>query len=255
MENIKKIFYDFKSIFVSEDILKENEEHANIVTATTMINIFFIFLLTWVLTYLNIFKVGMVIMNAMMIRCVILLVIPAIICFIIKGRGKWIKHILFICFTIILAMADSILKYNVTLIMILPIILAARYYNKLFTIGVATATSIAFVIATFMSINIGQQDLNSFNLIIPEGTTITINSTLRDAVMQIDVDETQRLKNIFIHFFIPKFFIFNIVAFACVQISQSGKKMIKKQQEITKKGARIETELNLANEIQKKLLV
>ena len=254
MDSIRKMFNEFKSIFISEDILKENEEHANIVTASTMLNIFWIFLLTWVLTYFNIFKIGLETMNTIMIRCIFLLVIPASICFYIKGKGRWIKNLLFICFVLLVAMADAMLKYNVTLIMILPIVLAARYYNKIFTIGVAIATTVIFAISTWMSVSIGQQDINTYNLIIPEGTTITINSTLRDAVTKIDVDETQRMKNVFIHFYLPKVLIFNIVAFACAQISQSGKKMIEKQEEITKKGARIETELNLANAIQKNML-
>ena len=182
MGNIKKMFVEFKSIFVSEDLLKENEEHANIVTATTMLNIFVIFLITWFLTYLNIFKMGLTIMNSVMIRCLLLLVIPAVICFIIKGKGKWIKHFLFICFVTLLAIADAMLKYNVTLIMVLPIILAARYYNKRFTISVSVLIMVLFAISTWMSVKIGQQDINTYNLIIPKGTTITINSTLRDAV-------------------------------------------------------------------------
>ena len=39
MEIFKNGFKEFKSIFVTENLLKENEEHANIVTASTMINL------------------------------------------------------------------------------------------------------------------------------------------------------------------------------------------------------------------------
>lgn len=254
MSGIKRMFAEFKSIFSSENLIKENEEHANIVTATTMFNIFIIFLLTWILTYLNVFKAGITIMNTIMVRCVIFLIIPSITCFIIRGKGKWIKYLLFVCFIIMLAIGDAMLKYNVTLIMVLPIILAARYYKKGFTISIAVITTIAFALSSWMSLRVGQQDLNSYNLIIPDGTTITVNGTLRDAVTKIDVDEGERLKNIFIHFYLPKVLVFNIIVFACVQISQSGKKMIEKQKEISKKGARIETELNLANAIQKNML-
>ena len=95
---------------------------------------------------------------------------------------------------------------------------------------------------------------NSYNLIIPQGTTITINSTLRDAILKVNVSEAERLKILYIHFFLPRLLVYNIIAFACIQISQSGRKMIERQTEITKKGARIETELNLANSIQKNML-
>jgi len=105
-----------------------------------------------------------------------------------------------------------------------------------------------------MSAKIGQQDINSYNLIIPQGTTITIDSTLRDAILKVNVNEAERVKVLFIHFFLPRLFVYNIIAFACIQISQSGRKMLEKQIEITKKGSRIETELNLANSIQKNML-
>lgn len=254
MDKIKKMFSEFRSIFISEDLLKENEEHANIVTATTMLHIFWIFLLTWILTYFNIFKIGLHVMNSVMIRCIIFLLVPSMICFFMRGKGQWLKHLLFVCFVILIAMADAFLKYNVTLVMVLPIILAARYYNKAFTLRVAFETMIVFAISTWFSVKIGQQDINTYNLIIPEGTTFTVHSTLREAITNLNVDEGERLKNIFIHFYIPKVLVFNIIAFACCQISQSGKNMIEKQQEITKNGARIETELNLANAIQKNML-
>ena len=213
MKYVKRQFAEFKSIFVSENLLKENEQHANIVSASTMINVFWICIITWALVYFDIFKIGLDTMNGVVIRSVLFLVIPAGICYLQKGKGKWIKHLLFICFTIMLASADAMLKYNVTLVMVLPVILAARYYNKKFTIGIAVFTSLLFILSAYMSVNIGQQDLNTYNLIIPSGTTITIDTTLRDALDKIPVDESLRLKNIFIHFFLPKILLFNIVAF------------------------------------------
>ena len=254
MDNVKNLFKEFRSIFITEDILEENEIHANIVTATTMLNLSLICIITYVLVYYNVFKLGLSTMNIVLGRSIIFLAIPSIICFILKGKGKWIKIFLFICLTIMLAIADSILKYNVTLIMALPLILSARYYNKKFTIGVAIITAITFCISAYMSVNLGQQDLNTYNLIIPEGTTIVVENTLRDSVTKINIDEYQRVKKIYIHFFLPKFLVYNIIAFACAQIAQSGKNMIKKQEEITKKGARIETELDLATNIQKYML-
>ena len=254
MGKVKKMFIEFKSIFLSEDILKENESHANVVVATTMLNLFWISLIVFGLVYFNVFKVGTEVISKVLITNIFLLAIPAFICLRIKGSNKWMRIFLFVCFILAMAIADSILKYNVTLIMILPIVLAARYYNKKLTIWVSAFTCIAFIISTGFSIKYGQQDLNSYNLIIPQGTRITVNSTLRDSVTSLKVDEGQRIKNIYIHQFIPKLFIFGIVSFACVQISQSGKKMIEKQIEITDKSSRINTELNLAYNIQQGML-
>ena len=54
MSGIKRMFYEFKSIFTSENILKENERHANIVTATTMLNLFLVIIIGWILNKLHI---------------------------------------------------------------------------------------------------------------------------------------------------------------------------------------------------------
>lgn len=254
MSSVIRFFKEFRSVFDSEDLLKENEQHANIVTATTMFNLFVVCLLVWVLSFFSVFKISINTMNLVLICSTILLLIPAIISFVIRGKGKYTKQLLFTSFIIMLAATDCILKNFVTLLIVVPIILAARYYTKRFTIGIAAFTTIAFIISTSLSVNVGLQDLTSYNLVIPKGTTITINKDLREAVTKIDVDEGQRLKNVFIHLFLPKFFVFNIIVFACVQISQSGKKMVEKQKELSEEGARIESELNIATQIQKHML-
>ena len=254
MKIFKKMYNNFKSIFISEDILKENEKHANIVTASTMLNLFWISLIACALTYFNVFKIGLPTMNGVVAIAFILLVIPAIICYIAKGKGEWIKHILFISFIIAVAIADAWLKYNVTLFMVLPVVLAARYYNKKFTLATAIATTIVFTISAWIGVYVGEKDLNIYNPLLNKETNITINTTIKAEVSKLDIDNASIIKNTFVQFLLPKVLIYNIVAFACVQISQSGKKMIRKQKEIAKKDARIETELNLANAIQKNML-
>ena len=54
MDNVKNLFKEFRSIFITEDILEENEIHANIVTATTMLNLSLISLITYILVYYNV---------------------------------------------------------------------------------------------------------------------------------------------------------------------------------------------------------
>ncbi len=212
MKLLKNQFLEFKSIFLSEDLLKENEEHANLVAASTMLNLFWLCLITFILVYTHVFKLNLEIMSLVLLISSFLLFLPAMICYLRKGKGGFLKHYLFISFTILLAIADMLLKYNVTLVMVLPIALAARYYNKKFTLWVGIFTTFLFIISTTLNIYVGQQDLNSYNLIIPKGTVITIQNTLREAISNIRVDEDQRLINIFIHFFLPKVLLYNIVA-------------------------------------------
>ena len=110
METAKKLFNEFKSVFITDDVLKENESHANIVTATTMIHIYIIALITYFLVYFNVFKIGTAIMDIILTRGFFLLVIPALICFFYKGNKKWIKNMLFISFTILRSIIFSVHK-------------------------------------------------------------------------------------------------------------------------------------------------
>ena len=134
MNKIKKGFSEFKSVFVTEDLLKENEEHANIVTATTMLNLFLVILIGWWLTKLNNPNSENINMTYTLINCFIGLFIPAMICFSLKGKKKWIKYMLLNMFILILVTIDNRMSYTTAFLMVIPVILSARYYKKNFTI-------------------------------------------------------------------------------------------------------------------------
>ena len=215
MKFINRQLAEFKSIFITEDILKENEKHANIVTATTMFHLFLVVVIGWILSRLHIANTETINMTYAVINCFIGLCVPAIICFILKGERVWLKYLLLGSFIISLVTIDNKMTYTTAFLMVIPVILSARYYKKQFTILVSLITLIAFILFSFVS---GVDYLKNYQSII------------------------------------SAFLLYYIVAFASVQISQSGKNMIEKQKEITEKGARIETELNLANTIQKSML-
>ena len=215
MGQIKKMFVEFRSIFSSEDVLKENETHANVVVATTMLNLFIVILVSWILNRIGIIQTEAINMTRFLIFSSITLGIPATICFIFKGKKKWLKYVLLIAFIITLSNVDKNMTYITSLLMVIPVILSARYYSKKFTINIATVTMLAFVISAFIS---------GVNYLVKLNELITV------------------------------ILLYYVIVFASVQISRSGKNMIERQQEITKKGARIETELNLANAIQSNML-
>ena len=78
MGTIQRAFYEFKSIFITEDLLKENEEHANVVAAWTMLNMFWLSLIAWILTYYGVFKVGVAAMNVVFLRAFLFLAVPCL---------------------------------------------------------------------------------------------------------------------------------------------------------------------------------
>ena len=215
MNIIKKLFLDFKSVFITEDVLKENEKHANLVTALTMSNLFFIVLVSWILSKTNIFTVEAINMTYVVINSFIGLFIPAGLCFLLRGEKNWLKYVLLGMFIFVLGTVDNNFSYTTAFLMVIPVLLSARYYKKNFTIFVSILTFAVFLIMSFFA---GINYLDYLPLII------------------------------------SALLLYYVVVFACVQISQSGKNMLEKQKEITAKGTRIETELNLAGSIQKSML-
>ena len=215
MKKMKEMFFEFRSIFVTEDVLKENERHANIVTGTTMLNLFLVIFVSWILSKTGVFEAKTISLGYVVTNALIGLFIPALVCFILKGNNSWLKYVLLVMFMLFLTTIDSYLTYTSAFLMVIPVILSARYYKKYFTILISTLTFLSFSAASFIS-----------------GVNTLAN--LQDIISAL--------------------LLYYVVAFAAAQISQSGKKMIEKQEEITNKSARIETELNLANSIQQHML-
>ena len=253
MGEVKKFFAEFKSIFTGKDVLKENEEHANIVVATTMLNIFITAGIIYILTLLGLFNISKDLLLDVTLRSVFTLFIPAMIAFVLKGKGKKLKYVLLTFLTLSVGAIYSILTYTAILLFIMPILLAARYYSKKFTIFVAIISILVLGISEYLGVYFGLLDLNYVEL--PRGTTMTIETNILEAVKRLDLDKQEIAKYVMLQSFLPKLFVYSIIiAFACVQISQSGKNMIEKQKELSENGARIESELNIANAIQKNML-
>ena len=253
MSVFKKFFIEFKSIFTGEDVLKENEEHANVVVSTIMINIFFVALIIYLLTIVGLFNVNKGFMLDATLRSIFTLLIPGLIGLKLKGKGKYLKYILIICLTLSIGSIYSILTYTSTLLLIVPVLLAARYYSKKFTIFVSVLTIAMLGVVEYLGIYCGLLDLNYVEL--PKGTVITIDTNILDAVKELELNNSDIVKYIMLDSYLPKLFIYVfIIAFSCVQISQSGKNMLKRQKELSEEGARIESELNLARGIQNNML-
>ena len=253
MQAVKDFFVEFRSIFSGNDVLKENEEHANVVVATTMFNIFILTIIIYLLTLIGVFNVNKKLMLYSVIVNIFTLFIPALISFRIKGRGKYLKFILMVFLNGSIGVTYSFLTYTAILLLVVPILLAARYYSREFTVFVAFISALMMAAAEFAGIYIGLLDLNYVEL--PQGTVLTIDTNILDAVKQQELNMRDVERYFFLDSYLPKLFLYlGIITFACVQISQSGRNMIERQKKLSEESSRIESELNIAREIQKNML-
>ena len=258
MSKIKNFFDRFRDFFSDEDIFKENERHANMLTAIIMFNIFIVQTIVLVLNYTDVLETGLldeglnyVIVSFAVIG--ILLFTTSIICFILKGKGKYLKHILFFVLIGSLALISSIFTYSAILGIVVPIFLGSRYYLKKFTTFVAVLTVLMFGISAYVGTFIGWTDLN--NTKIPVGTAITIDTTLEDAVDNLQLDQKQKIEDIMFQSYLPTIIIYTfLIFFPSLIFSVTGRNMVEKQKKLSEEGARIESELNIAKGIQKNML-
>ena len=123
MAQFRKMFDEFKSTFITDDVLKENEWHANVVVATVMLNLFLVILVSWILGMFGIIEQESIIMTYYVIFSGLILVIPAIICFIFRGEKSWLKYLLLIALILVLSKVSNSLSYISALFMVIPVIL------------------------------------------------------------------------------------------------------------------------------------
>lgn len=252
--NEMKVKEFFKKSLDPSDVLQNNEIQANRLTGFVMFLASLVLAAVLILTRLGVFQVKEEFLGPLIFQGFLELLIPAVICRVMKGRKIWLKYLLLIEFTIVLARIDSILLYNSVLIMVIPAVLSSRFFSKKFTVRISALTAVLFAASSFANAwwDTGYLDLNFYDP--PSGTVLTITDTIRNAVRAVGIDRNIRLEQMMILSYLPKVFVFCLVAVICVKIAEKGRKMVEDQRTITQKTARIESELNLANNIQAHML-
>ena len=236
------------------DILQNNEIQANKLVGFTMFLGSILLAVIWILCFSGIFHLKKEVINGIVFHGMLELLIPAVLCRVAKARKAWLKYLLLIELLIVLARIDSILGFNVPLIMIIPVILSCRFFSRRFTALISGLTIVLFALSTVANTwwNLGVLDLNFYDP--PKGTTLVIEDTILNAVKAVGIDPAVRVKQTMVLSYLPKMFTFLLISIVCVKIAEKGKQMVLEQELTTKKTARIETELNLANRIQAHML-
>ena len=234
-----------------KDVLQNNEIQANKLVGFTMFTSSFVVLITLILSKIGVFTVKA---DGILIRAIFELILPAIVCRITKAKKVWLKYVLVIELMIVLARIDSVLGFNVVLIMALPVVLSCRYFSKRFTRLIAILTSILFALSAFVNawFDIGYLDLNFYD--VPKGSTFVVDNTIKKAILELGIDKIVRTQQVMLLYYLPKLLIFIVIAIVCVRIADKGRSMVLEQEITTQKTARIESELNLAKNIQAHML-
>ena len=259
MSKIKNIIRKMREEFLhTTETLWKNEVNANIFVAQILVGTAVIDLIIMLLGYFNVFTIERRVLYGVLLRALFELLIPALACFYYKGQKRWLKTFMLLAYTVVLARIESVLMHNVTLCMVFPTVLSIRYYSRSVTAATAFLTTLLSGIADYVGVvlRMGRLDMNMIGL--PAGTVLTFDkyALLRDVVTPImdKVDINHLWMHTLQHFYLPKLFLFSMVAVMAAVIAQRGRETIFEQQKETQKTERISTELNLARDIQANML-
>ena len=240
-------------ILKKDKIFFENEVNANRMMAQILNVTFVIVAITWALFENDVFY-SRVPVRGLMIFNLALISFSNFICRHFKYERSWIKYSLMGTLTAVYAGSTSVLTYNVTLLVVIPIILSIRYFSKRYTMSIAVLSILIFFAAYLYGANHGMLDLNFVQY--SPGTVITTNENmwLDDAVKDIPYDKNLMLINTMFSNYFVKFLQLVIIAVAAVKLVGHCQEIMSKQKKLTETSARIGTELALAEKIQADML-
>lgn len=248
----QKIKNFFKNAFTTDELFWESEVRANLQMAYAMLAGIVVLILAWLLNEFGIFQSGDI--RSLVIQGFFESLIPAVICLALKGKKRWLKYIMMVEYIIVLARVDCALSFNVVLLMAIPVVLSCRYYSMHFTAQVAALTALLFGFSAYAGSawGLGRLDLNFYDP--PEGTVLTIETTISDALIANGLDVPLRTSEYMLLYFVPKLMLFTVIAIGCTLIAKHGHNLVLEQANIAGENARIESELTLATDIQANML-
>ena len=244
-----------KKIKVAEDegdIFTVNEIASNIMTGSMMIIMIIMTLLAWILNEVGLFTADSSSMREATIFSVLVSIPGQLLNKKYRGAKTWLKYVLCISLLLQVSALSVLLGHNVTLAMVIPVIISMRYFDEKFSTIVAGATTAIFLIDAILVAYIGIINLNVLHF--APGTIINIETTLREAVKTMQIDRSDYLKSYIINDYLPRFLIYSVIAIACCRIAKRSKEYLQLQDTVGRKSSRIETELNLAQNIQSGML-
>ena len=224
-----------KSEYTTEQIFHENEIKANLLVGKFMLACAVGLSLCWLLNTLGVFEIGKEYILYVFPIGIFMLLLPSVICLAFKGQKSWIKYMSLISLILTLSYLDSILRYNVTLTIVIPVVFSCWYYSRNITLQVSLLTTVLFALSAFFGAYFGI-DSPDLNFIAGTGTRM------------------EYVYAVMLQSFLPKWMIFVIVAGVCYVIAVRGRNMVLKQDEVSKSTARVETELEMAGKIQAQAL-
>ena len=238
--------------FSTDEVFRENEKSANRLASDVLMISAVTLLLTDVLNLTGYYDINPKLLYPLSLACLVVQLTSWILCRVYKGDKPWLKVLILLSMAFVYSACDCVLTFRTALVMVIPVVVSSRYYSRQVTVATALVTTLLFGLSASAGILFSFIDLNFVT--VPNGTVLQVTDGLYNAVQSLNLDIAAQEHDILLASFLPKYFVFVLVACVSVNIADRGHAMILAQDQISKEHARVETELNVARSIQRRAL-
>ena len=219
-------------------IFLENEREANRYSCRCLQVMALIAALAWVLNLLDVFIVPPLVMNVGMPVCIVFFLLPTLLRSQMTRLGGRFQYLIMAsCILGITVLSVAIPKHTV-LAWIAPVLLSCHYYSRRLTASALVASVVCLIAAGIASLYVGEGDPNLIDVFRAEDAVIT-PEVFREAVL---------------FFLLPRSAILVGMAFVCMTVAKRTRTLLERQAADSSARQRIETELNVATQIQADML-
>lgn len=219
-------------------IFLENEREANRYSCRCLQVMALIAALAWVLNLLDVFIVPPVVMNVGMPVCIISFLLPTLLRSRMDQLGGRFQYLIMGCCILGITVLSIAIPKHTVLAWIAPVLLSCHYYSRKLTISALAASVVCLYIAGIAGLFVGEGDPNLIEAFRMEEAVIT-PEIFWEAVL---------------FFLLPRSAILVGMAFVCITVAKRTRHLLEKQAADSAARQRIETELNVATQIQADML-
>ncbi len=243
----KALFKTFKRAFVGDDVFWANEVASNIFAAIVLLLLGIALAITLVLNQLGIFEFNSKLLTPIVIVSLIGITIVVVLQAIFKGQKSWLKYVLMSAIILAISVTYAMIGFRCAICLNIPIMLSTKYLSEKFTKTIAVISGVFMLISTVAYAHMGTAvDLN--NAVYAAGTSLmTDGNVISDGANIIVRDYMISLLKFS---FFPNIMQYLISCYICITIAKWGHRIFLEQERVAKEYARVDTELELAKNIQ-----
>jgi len=232
-----------------DDVYINNEIQSNMLVGKIVTVMMFLGVMSIVFGFVGIYHIPSDIFYVIIVVLVVVQLPIIIINFATQGHLKFARNALVWSSVLITSLFIAMYGNKPMLISIYPMLISIRYCDVKFTIKTVTMSIVLSYIAFCAYCLIGQVNLNVFYL---EPPGIIFDPDVPIAV--VGIDRFTYVFRLFLYDYLASLIAILIIGSAVISIAKHGKRMIEEESANIVKNARINTEINLAIEVQANML-